>query len=323
MKGLELARRYYWEVGRPMLEEEFPELLPRLAAGLAGEGSECLGFDDDISRDHDFGPGFCLWLTEEDLAVCGPRLQAAYEALPGGFLGFSPRKPGPRSGDRVGVMGIRAFYGRFIGAEQPPQSNLRWLRLPEDKLAAAVSGEIFEDQLGKFSGIRGALLDYYPEDVRVKRIAAQAARMARSGQYNYARCTRRGETVAASLALAEFMRSALSMLYLLNRRYAPYYKWMFRGLEGFRRVPEAGPLLRELAGLGEQGDAWREPVKNPYLNLADRRTVLIEEICALIIRELRAQGLTGGGSDFLEDHTWEIVERIQDPALRSRHILEG
>ena len=71
MNGLELSRLYYQQLGRPMLEEKFGEYLPRIAAGLAGEGSECFGFDDDISRDHDFGPGFCIWLNKEDFDKIG------------------------------------------------------------------------------------------------------------------------------------------------------------------------------------------------------------------------------------------------------------
>ena len=62
MTGLEIARGYFEEYGRPMLEREFPEVLPQLAAGLCGSGSECFGYDDDISRDHDFAPGFLLFL---------------------------------------------------------------------------------------------------------------------------------------------------------------------------------------------------------------------------------------------------------------------
>ena len=59
MKGLELARDYFERCGRPMLERDFPELMPFLAAGLCGSGSECFGWDDEVSRDHDFEPGFC------------------------------------------------------------------------------------------------------------------------------------------------------------------------------------------------------------------------------------------------------------------------
>ncbi len=323
MTGLELSRAYYQEVGRPMLEAEFPGLLPRVAAGLAGEGSECLGFDDGISRDHDFGPGFCLWLTAGDFAQWGERLQAAYAALPGDFRGFPARKDNPRGGGRVGVMEISAFYRKFIGKEQPPASLMRWLYLPEEKLAAAVSGEVFSDPLGEFSNLRNALLAYYPEDVRIKKIAARAAVMAQSGQYNYARCMRRGESAAAALALGEFLKAAMSMLYLLNRAYAPYYKWMFRGLENLPRAGAVRPLLKELSETAFQGEAWRARVENPYVNPLDRRVELIEEICRLVIAELQAQGLTGGSDDFLERHTGEIMERIRDPGLRACHVLEG
>lgn len=63
MKGMELARDYFMQYRRPMLEERFEAYMSRITIGLCGEGSECFGFDDEISRDHDFGPAFCLWTT--------------------------------------------------------------------------------------------------------------------------------------------------------------------------------------------------------------------------------------------------------------------
>ena len=289
MKGLEIAERYYFEVVRPMLAERFPALLPRLAAGLAGEGSECFGFDDAVSRDHDFGPGVCLWLTGADYASCGAALQAAYDGLPGGFMGFEKRQDGPYAGKRVGVFSVNEWYACFIGTELPPASPDRWLRLREERLAACTNGKIFEDGSGAFTALRNALR-YYPEPVRIRRIAAAASGMGQSGQYNFARCMQRGETVAAALAKAEFLKEAMQLMYLIHKAYAPYYKWAFRGLTEQPLLQEVHPLLKQLAEL-------------PVLPAtAEESIALTERISAFAIDALRRQGLTEGRSDFLVDH---------------------
>ena len=62
IKGLDLSREYYENIGKPILMELFPEYMKKAAVGLVGEGSECFGFDDQISMDHDYGPSFCVWL---------------------------------------------------------------------------------------------------------------------------------------------------------------------------------------------------------------------------------------------------------------------
>ena len=311
MTGLSLAEGYYRDIGRPAIAERFPELMPRIAAGLCGEGSECLGFDDEQSRDHDFGPGFCLWLGAEDYARYGEALTELYESLPGEYGGFPARENTRRGGGRVGVFEIHAFYRRFIGNEQPPKDLMRWLYLPEDKLCAVTSGKVFEDGKGEFSGIREALLAYYPEDIRVKKIAARAARMAQSGQYNYPRCLNRGDTVAAELALSEFLTNAMQMIYLVNKRYAPYYKWLFRGLRDMKLLSGAIPLIEDIVRAGTEGEG---PL---------RRVRRIEEICAMTAAELRREGLSEERDTFLEAHTWEIMSRIKDPVIRQCHVLEG
>src|SRR5210317_1114616 len=95
MKGLNLAEAYYNAHGAKMIARQFGSFANRIAVGFAGPGSECFGFDDDISRDHDWGPGFCIWLTADDFKVIGADLQQAYESLPNTFKGFGPRIASP------------------------------------------------------------------------------------------------------------------------------------------------------------------------------------------------------------------------------------
>ena len=65
MKGLELAEKFYYEYGEKMLNDNFSHIKNHIAVGLVGSGSECFGFDDEISRDHDFEPGFCIFIPDE------------------------------------------------------------------------------------------------------------------------------------------------------------------------------------------------------------------------------------------------------------------
>lgn len=304
MKGLELSRLYYEQIGRPALEAHFPDLLPQMAMGLAGEGSECFGFDDELSRDHDWGPGFCIWLNRADYQEFGAQIQAVYNALPREWADYPARRETPEGRGRVGVLCIQDWYARYTGSPEGPRTLDEWRQIPEAFLATAVNGEVFSDPLGQFTAVRRRLLEGYPEDLRLKKLAARAAAMAQAGQYNFSRCIKRGETAAAGLALAEFAKAAMSMAYLLNRRYTPFYKWMHRGLRGFPKLPR---LYDQIEALFQTGNGGAE---------------LIEGICLNAAAELRRQDLSNSRDPFLLAHSAELMARIRDPELRKTHVME-
>ena len=130
MKGLELARAYYEAYGKPMLEKDFADVRQRIAVGLCGHGSECFGWDDEVSRDHDFEPGFCLWLTEADERAFGFRLFRAYSKLPREFDGVRMENKSLFGSDFKGVHTIGQFYGFYIG-DHVPETNEEWLAIPD------------------------------------------------------------------------------------------------------------------------------------------------------------------------------------------------
>ena len=301
MKGLELAEAYYREIGLSMLREKFAGCADRIAAGLVGPGSECFGFDDEFSRDHDWGPAFSLWLTDDDYAHFGAELQAAYAELPPVFRGFGPRRASPGEEWRVGVARTSAFYRKFTGLDRPPQRAEEWLRIPEESLATCTNGRVFSDGPGEFTRHRRALLAYYPEDIRRKKIASLCITVAQTGQYNYARSLQRGDRFAAVYSAVTFAANAIRLVFLLNRRFAPFYKWLHRAV---RDLPVLGAEVhRQVDALLADEDAVR-------------RAEIMESVAALLADALRSQGLSDSGSDFLLDHAPEVQSRIEDPRLR-------
>ena len=310
MKGLELSRAYFEEFGRPMLEEGFADVLSLLAVGLCGAGSECLGFDDNVSRDHDFEPGFCVFVPGEDVLdrQAAFRLERAYAKLPKEYGGAKRSLMAPVGGARRGIVRTPEFFAEKVGSPDGTLTLEQWLSVPEHALLEATNGEIWFDNLGEVTAIREALA-YYPEDVRKKKLAGQLLLMAQAGQYNYRRCVAHGETAAAQLSAFEFARATASAIFLLNGRYRPFYKWAFRALRALPKLAIEAELLEWLITTGNDAEQ------------ADEKADVIEAIAADVIDELQAQGLTQAICGDLEKHAYSVNDGIADAGLRNAHIL--
>ena len=310
MQGLEISEKFFEEYGRPMLEAEFHDVLPLLAAGLMGSGSECFGFDDEVSRDHDFEPGFCLFIPGEDKLDRRTAflLERAYQKLPMEYMELRRSLVSPVGGSRHGVIAINDFLEEKLGTSNADLDVIQWLTIPEQSLLEATNGKIFFDNSGSITEAREKLR-FFPEDVFLKKLASSLLLMAQSGQYNYRRCISHGETGAAQLALFDFCESASHVIFLLNGRYMPYYKWRFRAMRGLPKFSEEADLLEYLITTGNGGDS-----------VSDKEAV-IDTIVSDVIDCLMDRSLTDAICQDLEKHAYSVNDRIRDGELRNMHIL--
>lgn len=310
MRGLEIAKAFYHEYGEPMLWEKFPEILPFMAVGLLGRGSECLGFDDEVSRDHDFEPGFCVFLPGEEIVDRRTAflLERAYAGLPKEFMGLRRAVISPVGGARHGVLRTAEFMTDLVGSSDGRLDLTGWMTVPDHALTEALSGEIFTDPYGEVTAIRERLRRQ-PVDVKRKKLAGHLLLMGQSGQYNYKRCLAHGETAAAQLAVTEFVKSTMSVVFLLNNTYQPYYKWSFRAMRALPRLSLEAELLEYLL----TSDNEPETAKEKY--------DVIEGIASDVIDELMEQGLTQAICGDLEKHAYSVNDQIADAYIRNLHIL--
>lgn len=293
-QGMEISRAFYEQCGRAMIAENFPDYEGKIAVGLAGKGSDCFGYDDISSRDHDWGAEFCMWVTEETYGAIGKALEEAYDGLPDTFQGYR-RMNGKARRERRGVFTIPEFFRRITGA--PDYEHIDWRETPDYALAAVSNGVVFRDDEGIFTAEREKFLQGYPETIRYLKLADSAAKFSQAGQYNYGRMLRRGDTVTAQIMLADCAREVMKLQHYIENRYPPHDKWLFRSLQ----ASEAGQTLgRLLVGLPDT----------------------VEEIGSFAAGELYRLSFISDSDNYLDAHSGELAAKAGFAGCTDGELVE-
>ena len=295
MRGIDICREYYFAVGAPMLAEKFSDYLGELTIGLAGEGSDCYGYDDLLSRDHDWGPEFCIWVSDECYEKIGEALSKAYSELPTEYKGIK-RAPKVQGSGRRGVIRVSDFCRRLLGTDCTDPQNIRdeidWKNISDAQLSAFVNGEIWVQGDGVLAALRDKLAEGYPESIRYAKLAESCAVFSQSGQYNYLRCIERGDMITADIMKADACRAAMKLLYYINGSYAPCDKWLLKGLESLEG--EEAVFMRGILALIMSGDKSAT---------ADA----MEKLGTVLAMAMYKQDINSDVDPYLDHHTEELM----------------
>ncbi len=282
--SLDICRKYYEKYVRPMIDEKFPEYASKIAVGLAGEGSDAFGLDDELSRDHDWGPSVVMWITDETDKAIGDKLRAEYEALPEEIEGFK-RAPYVQGRSRRGVQVISEFFTRLTGA--PTYEEIDWKNTEPPKLAAAVNGQVWRDDEGIVTDFRNRLREGYPSDILFANLAECCARFSREGQYNAPRMLKRGDELTAKIFVYDAIREAMKIRFFAEGMYHPHDKWLRKMVLRFEDGEDFDQLLKK-AEAGPEG---------------------MEELGAYLAMMLYRYGYISDIDPYLDHQTEELLQK--------------
>ncbi|MEU4364175.1 DUF4037 domain-containing protein [Promicromonospora sp. NPDC023987] len=242
MSGTELARAYWADVVRPILERKLPDV-PR-AAGRLGTGSDVLGLDDDTSRDHDWGLRLTLLVpadsADEVDEVLAASLPAEYQGWPTAF----PLTWDPTVRHRVEIAAPADFVRTRTGLDVGGGLSVPdWLSLTGQSVLEVTAGPVFEDTAGEITALRERLA-WYPHDVWLHVLAADWTRIEQELPF-VGRTGQRGDDLGSRLIAARLVTALVRLGSLLERRWPPYPKWAGTLFGRLPVAPSAGPHLAE------------------------------------------------------------------------------
>ena len=305
---------FYLKYGKEMIHKHFKEYENRIAVGIIGEGSDCFGFDDDISSDHDYGIGFCMWLCDDDYKIIGDMLQNEYDNL----MRKHFKEHQGLLKVRRGVFSINDFFNQILNTDcdYENQCDIDYEAIDEYRLANATNGCLFDDPLGLITSLRNELMNYYPDDVFKKKLASELHEFSQYAQSNYPRMMARGDYVTASLCVHKAIESTMNIVYLLSYTYAPYYKWKNKGLERNRIYRHIKMYIDEIISLPIQKEAWENKEYNAsVINIDDKCVVLFEKIANVLLKEMNKQELVYGSDCFLESYVKTVLKGLKEDII--------
>ncbi len=323
--GIELSRRFYEELVRPLLDEHFPGL--GHAAALIGYGSEVLGFDTEMSTDHAWCPRMQLFLREADEALAEPIRAMLSNKLPGTFLGYPldtvavEGEPGVfwmrAAGDgpvahKVNPVALRRFLQENLGWDTSrPLAAVDWLSISSQLLGTITAGAVHFDNLGELTALR-AQLAWYPRDIWLYLLAAGWQRIGQE-QHLMPRAGFVGDELGAALIGARLVRDTMSLCFLMERQYAPYPKWFGSAFQNLACAVALTPALRR-AQLAETWQMREAALVEAYeklavmynaLGLTDPLPVQVGHFHGRPFRAIDAEGFSAA-----------ILAKVSDPEVQ-------
>jgi hypothetical protein len=289
--GLELSRLFYLEAVKLIFDANFPNLL--YSAALIGDGSEVLGFDSEMSADHDWGLRLMIFLGEDDFKEYSESInQILRRKLPYKFRGYPTNFSLPDPNDngtqltkdivsgsvnhRVEVFTIRGFFSNYLNFDlRQTIEAADWLTFPEQKLRAITTGVIYRDEIGLRETINR--FGYYPNDIWLYLLAAGWNRVGQE-EHLMGRAGIAGDEIGSAIIAARLVRDLMRLCFLMEKQYAPYPKWFGKAFSQLKCAEDLSPIFKKALS----AETWQEREKH----LATAYEYVAEMHNALEITEL-------------------------------------
>ncbi|SEM51306.1 DUF4037 domain-containing protein [Paenibacillus sp. OV219] len=306
MQGIELSRKFYHDIVEPLMREYSES--DDYAAALIGPGSEVLGFDTEMSQDHDWGPRVCLFLGASYPAEASDELRTLLEKRsPKQFYSF------PVDTGMTRITTVNSFLNSRLGIDMHDEMDLiDWLTFPSQTLLELTSGAVFKDGAGQLEELRDRFA-YYPDDIWLylitctwQRIGQEEHLMNRAGYV--------GDELGSAVMGSRIVRDVMNLCFLMERKYAPYPKWFGTAFKQLNCAEQLMPLLWEAqtaknwkAREGALGRVYRI-LARMHNDLGITETKVGEEAMSFFTRPFNV--MNGGDIALL------LRERIQDSDIR-------